>query len=641
MEFILPFNDEINVSTTLIINSIEEILVALLRKKTGKNFVSCQKIYYSVPSYVIFRPILMKSNFDKTKNRGYTVTSFTLDRDVDRFLESYPDYGTVDKFKYRSAMMDKEFYYPKPEEYGLLLLKFNPKLYINKVYVSNDPLAFYLINNPEIDGRNPEINPLPEEVSLEYSEGILLASLISITDQKLKQIKEISRELNEMCVDFRSVGVFTIDVGEHSDYRLLLELARMFNYKRLDSYPEGTDILVFQGQKKWTNNDQKWMNNSLLYIKNDRYPQLTKRYIISGMENDQEKSDHYLKYAVIDSINRIIDEEPNKRYLLQTLNRLIVKNGYVTIEVPSEEVFESIDSYILEFINQYVQYIMVFKISTNDEDLMLAGRFQLLADYSDVIKVISEVNQNNSYITIDIISDEFFNNLQQRKELIEAISRIFENPQIETYRNGLISYYKETCRQDNDPITAEKFKEMSLSKLAEIIIGYDIQTKGKPFCFSKDTLDRIRPREINPMTRVPFTDETMNQLSMVKLAKNGIFDIGLYPGLFSVEYYDFDISPLKSIPGIIDVDILGDEELLYYLEQADGKRVDLFFSSNELDMANLNNLWEAGKLLSSWAKRYMEKYNLESSYSIDNQMRDMLQTAKAEDYLQNLSPMIR
>jgi hypothetical protein len=480
-------------------------------------------------------------------------------------------------------------------------------------------------------------------------------------------------------------------LNEYSDISLYSEIAESFNIEKIAEYPLNQPVVIFRINREQAsffqalgNDPEKWLQDALFAIKNDRLPSVTLAFPSTGnliqptflQSSKKTAEDLLLEYAYYESIANLMKVDPSDQSendsfsLFHNLTPasgqsgtqprdIRSKNGYLTFSVANWEQFRKIEELIVEFLRSYSKNVYFFPLPSEiNQDRQLAIRFYLKEIYGESMNFFLDLK--NNILVIDDLNPRIDSQYQRMEfEIPQHLTEVTPE-KIKQYHDILVQYYKSLCREPDDPISKQDFQDMSLSELTEIIIGYDQNGKyqGRPHCFEKNVLGKIQPTGINPMTRRPFSEVTLNQIALTDLAKAGLFDIGPFRGMISSD--NPGLRPLApggafAPLGVIQVEKNLDGDFLYFLDRSDGRRQDLFVRKSPpaglrpappepggidlpvLDLNHFNDIWSSGILHSNWAKHYWNHSKKISYYPLERSVINLLVSNRGKEFLDSLT----
>jgi hypothetical protein len=608
-----------------------------IKDDSGKQTYQCIPYYLSLEA---------KSHKDIN---GIDRINFSKYRETDQFFLNYSNriVSDLDKNKlFESYYNSLSEYITSIDEIKYLTSKCHPFFYPNLLYLSSDTLALYVLSNDY--PTNPELLPFApyQEGKTSLSDQIqVYQNLIFLkTDDQIDIDIDLLAEsrslIAEKCQEYRALGMFCVNIDNSNiktDIDYYDEIATLYNIKQVSFFPFDTCLIVYQVEKNQGLVDdwEQWMAESVLYCKNDGYPQIRIPVISGSLTFSTPVNDAILTFVTLKALIRtLLDNSQTRRYPMTDLIRYFhVQNGYLTISSPSIKYYHKLTGYLYEILNDesIIDNLVLYNISNMSSDETLYLRFELSKLYERLGENLYIHTQGKLKMLVMQVLPEY---RQAVQDVLDQLNLEYNND----VKKQLLEYYQDLCKEDQDPISQVSFDEMSITELSNLIAGYDVRNMGKPYCFQKDTLLRLNPPEINPITQVPFLESTMIHLSLQDLAINGLFDIGPFKGMLSTDYYSSgDINNgninedtgklINVIPGTISYENLGNDEYLYTIEFPDGRDFDLFVTSVEPsdDILNkLNNAWNTGGLSSPWFNIYHQKTNRYSCHLITTPMRQLL-----------------
>ena len=474
-------------------------------------------------------------------------------------------------------------------------------------WLSSNPLILYFSDSFPILKKTrffhgmivlPPQNDPNEDLS-EYDE--LVVETLGLDDNNNEyqdqKLDENMQDLNDEINYSKRQGLFTFAVTNADDRDMVTEIASLFSITVLseilvpiDIYNEetkfGYDIRSYLILKRnpntvfLTSNPEKWLRESIQYIKRDLLPRVT----VPLYQNNDIIT---MKYAVYLSIRDVIFENSLFGNLAWIICRFLTFGedysfSFMLTRRDDLKIFKTSFEYNINNLKNLNRKEIV--VSDNYDASQLSLLYRLKYPGSLIIE-----NENRYFI----VANFTIGNL--------------DDDDIEDLRQQALIWYQEQCYQSPEElISRREYTELDIFELLSLI------EDQKGYCFEADDFKKLGE---NPFIRSPFSEDGYKQFLLLKERRMGLFPLGPFEGLISWSVLKEDLS-LENTDTKIDLDVDPTEPLTpgnkftyqVYAMLNNFVRRDLFDFILDTDdnafevLTILQVLWQQGLFLSPWSK---------------------------------------
>jgi len=470
--------------------------------------------------------------------------------------------------------------YRKSKYLGELLTICNLNKLAGYQVLTDDPLVTMVLN--ELESQDIRLNK--EEIKI--INGLVL---IKVGDKYSIYKQVIVDYINTLRIN----GYFTIPtsldqmIGNRK--KIYMEIAKMMNI----TYIEEPNKLICKNDNKC---DSQWFNQSYEQIITNSIP----KYIIEGEWQLNESWGNkneikvklylaaFLAYSQLIKFNEILSDFITEIKIFDDLS--------IQIPITTLDDIINFEEQLMINMSNLIQW-NVLKCDNFIDGLI--KRWYITQKYQYLISLVIKID-NNEYLIINTPDRSNFD-LPTNLSIAET---------------SLTSYLKEQfyqCHDQLEPITYENINEMSLSQLINIIMIKDTPT-SPTYCFLNENLQKLT---VNPITRIPFTDETQRKIANHEWALRGIYSLNKLKGIITDNNVKTIIKPTSGKVVITPNQI--DNQLIQSVDiQLDDTSYLFLFDIMTKDTTKLyqlvTKLWNCGWFLGSWGSALMKNFNEISSH---------------------------
>jgi len=379
---------------------------------------------------------------------------------------------------------------------------------------------------------------VPEDINVKYIKlKNYTIPLIPIGENTYLQ-NDYNKIRDNMDMEIRSLerqGYFGYRFGIHDleDIELVKELCLMWNIKIVDE--SDFSILILQTNTDFSIRPEEWLRKNTQLIKAGQFPIYTLRgefqysyYADYQRRFGQVYKDVILKYVAYLAYADLSDQENE---LISPFISLIQINEdlSINISIPTIELADKLVKNIENMLEQGISGVnnktgsawLVEPCKDLQEGIIKRWLVQNIDNnaYPMLFKDVSgnEIMVFRSRLGIKYPSPFNFSKEhmeKSKKSLLEALRKYYSERQV--------------CHDNLEPVELEKISTMTLNELLRLI---PVTQNKITYCFSLDTLSNLDKFE-NPLTRQPFSENTLLRMRYLEEGWRGLFDIGPIYGLY-------------------------------------------------------------------------------------------------------------
>lgn len=490
------------------------------------------------------------------------------------------------------------------ENFSEFISSFDFSYILGYTLLSTSNLARYLIDK-WVDEKLYNLTDL----NVKYYKDI---SLIPISNPyKDDLIFKLDRNISKMISD----GYFTYDFGIHEieNIGLVRELCNAFNINIINS--KDLSRMICRTDIDFTVSPETWIRENISLIREGLFPSFSFSFDFS-FYNDyirlygSQFKDVILEYISYLAFAEISDKHPLIKPFITKIR--INEDFSITVYLPNYQLVKLFKNKVEQYLNEGITYENNGKLSgiwnkesCSDLNEGIIKRWIIQQIDSNAYPMIFKDKNNNeilvhrSPLAIKYPSPFIFNveNIERgRESLLKELRKFYST--------------RKVCHDNMEPVFLENIDEMELNELLRLI---SVNENDIIYCFKDETISKLE-NKINPLTRRPFNEKTLENVKYLENGLRGLFDVGVLFGLYEEVPSKPDISNNTGIIKIsreaVDIkrkDLVGNIFLVEVLFE-DGTSSPLFEISLPIIFGDsitklteyVDKLWYNGYFLNYW-----------------------------------------